>query len=662
VKKNYGSAIADAGFYIGTSSSKSKATKYSFDDYGPSSIVNNGKMTMNVTGLESDTKYYYWAYAENGVDETTSSYKTFRTEEDTGTLSLSKTSINWGYGVGNEENVTVTYNGSYSYSIKYDVPADVKNSEYNYEWLDVVKSGSNLNIRPDRANYAATARSATITVTSNGYSKDITVTQAKCGETAPTITLTRGNTVYSNGGVIGSYDLPQENMEVWVSANNIRKLTAHLSPVTGGAIKTCTTTGHISFDISDLSAGEYMITIYASNSNTSNDYWSQSPFSNGVLTLYFILNGNVSSGGSSSEICLTNEHKGKIIDKHEEYIIEAIKYHISNNAYVIEDLNAGRCVTFLFDGCSSNIGTACKNGYNHFYNSKGAEAWYNNSAVCVVVQGKIGEEKIVFLSNDATTMADNVRSTLGDSRGAMLVKDGIYSAITFNHLGYVNDQYRFKGKGGDLISDSIIVGDGKCNNFSEIYEAMLMSRPLVLNLLNDYKEQLEKEKSSPSIGRIDYKSTVLFGKLQDMNLAPYTHNLSFLELPILYKATAGKNVRSDDESLNMVRHMIDFIHEYLSEFYSDAHDRIPYFVQWMHEQIKLMYHNLRNNYSEILANPINDLLVRRIKEEVKSRIEDCEFSCQECDKYIKEFLDDYAKGFPEEKAEELPTPAPAANA
>jgi len=238
----------------------------------------------------------------------------------------------------------------------------------------------------------------------------------------------------------------------------------------------------------------------------------------------------------------------------------------------------------------------------------------------------------------------------------------LFISIVYGRVAYVNDQYRFKGKGGDLISDSIIVGDGKCNNFSEIYEAMLMSRPLVLNLLNDYKEQLEKEKSSPSIGRIDYKSTVLFGKLQDMNLAPYTHNLSFLELPILYKATAGKNVRSDDESLNMVRHMIDFIHEYLSEFYSDAHDRIPYFVQWMHEQIKLMYHNLRNNYSEILANPINDLLVRRIKEEVKSRIEDCEFSCQECDKYIKEFLDDYAKGFPEEKAEELPTPAPAANA
>lgn len=36
---------------------------------------------MNVTGLEPDTKYYYWAYAENGLDENTSSRDYFRTEE-----------------------------------------------------------------------------------------------------------------------------------------------------------------------------------------------------------------------------------------------------------------------------------------------------------------------------------------------------------------------------------------------------------------------------------------------------------------------------------------------------------------------------------------------------------------------------------------------------
>ncbi|MBQ4042598.1 MAG: InlB B-repeat-containing protein [Clostridia bacterium] len=295
VKRNYSSKIADAGFYIGTSSSRSKAEKYSFDDYGPSSVVDSGTMTMDVTGLKSDTKYYYWAYAENDVDETTSTYKTFRTEEAAGTLSLSKTSINWAYGADNEENVTVAYNGSYSYSIEYDVPADIKNSDFNYEWLKVEKSGSKLNIRPDRANYAAAARSATITVTSNGQSKDITVTQAKCGEAAPALTLSRGNVVYSNGGVIGSYDLPQEYMEVSVSAKNIRKLTAYLGPVTGGIIATCTATDHISFDISDLSAGEYMISIYASNSNTANDYWSQRPFANGAFTLYFTLNGNGTS-------------------------------------------------------------------------------------------------------------------------------------------------------------------------------------------------------------------------------------------------------------------------------------------------------------------------------------------------------------------------------
>ena len=42
VTKNYGSSIKDAGFYIGTSSSKGSASKYSIDDYGPSSVVNSG--------------------------------------------------------------------------------------------------------------------------------------------------------------------------------------------------------------------------------------------------------------------------------------------------------------------------------------------------------------------------------------------------------------------------------------------------------------------------------------------------------------------------------------------------------------------------------------------------------------------------------------------
>lgn len=298
---NYGCAISDAGFYIGTSNKISRATKYSFHDYGPSSVINYGTMTMKVTGLEPDTKYYYWAYAENNVDETTSTRSYFYTDEETGTLSLSKTSISWGYGAGNEENVTVTYSGSYSYEIDYNVTSSVQNSEYNYEWLTVTKSGSTLNIRPNRINYAAKARSATITVTSGGQSKDITVTQAKCGESAPTLQLWRGNstnkTVYNDGDTIGSYSLPQDYMDISITASNVQKATAYLSYEGGVRIATSNSTSMFRFDISDLSAGDYQIDIYASNSATANDYWSQSPFANSCVTLYFSLYNEDSGGG-----------------------------------------------------------------------------------------------------------------------------------------------------------------------------------------------------------------------------------------------------------------------------------------------------------------------------------------------------------------------------
>lgn len=81
IDRNYGCAIIDAGFYIGTSSKFSSATQYSFHDYGPSNVANSGTLTMKVTDLEPDTKYYYWAYAENDLDKTTSDRDYFWTDD-----------------------------------------------------------------------------------------------------------------------------------------------------------------------------------------------------------------------------------------------------------------------------------------------------------------------------------------------------------------------------------------------------------------------------------------------------------------------------------------------------------------------------------------------------------------------------------------------------
>lgn len=278
--------------YINTGSATQHKEIWYFDEYC--------NYCDEVVNAEAVTKTYYRDHTwVNDVCK----YCRYA-EEETDTLDLSQTSISWGYGAGNEANVTVTYSGSYSYEIEYDVPSSVKNSEYDYEWLTVSKSGSTLNIRPKRINYAVTARSATITVTSGGQSKDITVTQAKCGESAPTIQLWRGDstnkTVYSDGDNIGSYSLPQDNMDVSLTVSNVQKVTGYLSYKGGSRISTSTSTSMLRFDISSLVAGEYQIDVYASNSNTANDYWSQSPFADGSMTLYFSLYDESSSGETNT--------------------------------------------------------------------------------------------------------------------------------------------------------------------------------------------------------------------------------------------------------------------------------------------------------------------------------------------------------------------------
>ncbi|MBR6603170.1 MAG: hypothetical protein IKK94_04055, partial [Clostridia bacterium] len=152
ISKDFGSAIIDSGFYIGTSSSISKMTQYSFDDYGSYSATSKGDKYMTVTWLEPDTKYYFRAYAENGVGGEYTTYKTFWTEEETGSLSVDKTSVSLAWGSGNEASVKVTYSGSYSVSIDYDVSSSAV-SGYDYEWLTYNKSGGTLTFMPTRANY-----------------------------------------------------------------------------------------------------------------------------------------------------------------------------------------------------------------------------------------------------------------------------------------------------------------------------------------------------------------------------------------------------------------------------------------------------------------------------------------------------------------------------
>ncbi len=80
VDRDYGYAIEDCGFYIGTSSSVSKMEQYSFWDYSTSNgATTKGTKYMTIPDLTPGTKYYYRAYAVNAAGEEYTSYKTFTT-------------------------------------------------------------------------------------------------------------------------------------------------------------------------------------------------------------------------------------------------------------------------------------------------------------------------------------------------------------------------------------------------------------------------------------------------------------------------------------------------------------------------------------------------------------------------------------------------------
>lgn len=82
ITRDNGSAITDSGFYIVESGLPTNdRVKYSFKKYGSYSATSKGYKEMTITGLKPDTKYYFWAYAVNGVDETISSSHAVTTDE-----------------------------------------------------------------------------------------------------------------------------------------------------------------------------------------------------------------------------------------------------------------------------------------------------------------------------------------------------------------------------------------------------------------------------------------------------------------------------------------------------------------------------------------------------------------------------------------------------
>ena len=111
------------------------------------------------------------------------------------------------------------------------------------------------------------------------------------------------------------------------------------------------------------------------------------------------------------------------------YVNTMMKYHIlsaKDDYRVSRNLENGKSVVFFFDGCSDNVDDSTYGNYNK----------YHLSAYCAVVKKVNGVLKIVYESENCSTIPDNPRNTsLNDGTAVPTVLDGVYNIVSTNHLG-----------------------------------------------------------------------------------------------------------------------------------------------------------------------------------------------------------------------------------
>ena len=326
LSKDYGSAIIDSGFYVGTSSETTAMTKYSFSSYG--TATTKGTKTMTITGLQSGTKYYARAYAENGVDEAESTPKSFTTKTTTVPLSVSTDNVIWDWDDGNGTDVVVTSSGTYTCQITY-ATTGLDTSGYNYQWLDYEIYNSTLWLYPTRGNYSNEARTAVVTISCGGESKKIAVTQGACEEGAPKIEIKQGKNPSSlstvpNGTNWGNYSAEgTDTLYLYTGITNVRRVTVNIKKVgdlysvNSKTFTPSTPTGDVACFMpvcakngDGLPAGEYQVDIWASNSATENDYWAQKPEK---ITMYFTIKGTHTHNYVMTSYEDTHPHKEYLI-------------------------------------------------------------------------------------------------------------------------------------------------------------------------------------------------------------------------------------------------------------------------------------------------------------------------------------------------------------
>ena len=213
-------------------------------------------------------------------------------------------------------------------------------------------------------------------------------------------------------------------------------------------------------------------------------------------------------------------------------------------------------------------------------------------------------------------------------------------------MKFCEDQYRFIDEKGDYMSDAIIVSDGKCDKFHEVYDAMLINRPLVRSFLARYAASVEKEKTDAGIGNRDFESSALYNSLGKMHFQQYGDipMVSCMELPLLYKASMGNCEFNDSEAVQMLQGFMNFLEEYLKNFYPNQHRRDQYVVEWLSRQATLMLTNIASYYDNpngsrvILAKPFADILLTRMINNVLARIRsyvNCDAAAETADQLEK---------------------------
>lgn len=146
------------------------------------------------------------------------------------------------------------------------------------------------------------------------------------------------------------------------------------------------------------------------------------------LTMLPVVTMQVDATGYYSESDLSNI-KCSILSNSERatYVNEMMKYHIlssTDNYRVARNLENGSSVVFFFDGCSDNVDDPTYGNYSN----------YHLSAYCAVVQKVNGVLKIVYESENCSTIPDNPRNvSLNDGTAVPTVLDGVYNIISTNH-------------------------------------------------------------------------------------------------------------------------------------------------------------------------------------------------------------------------------------